>query len=158
MGVDVSLFAVGEVSDERLAEANAYVTEHSPRQFGFNWEAWRAGDRDKAEKVGPFLHRSDESHLGEPIIEYGNIVRYWGPKYRRGPWPTIYGAIRVLQAALPECAIHYAGDSGYYWIGDVDDRDAPNLDLRDVGELSLVTPRRLDRMWKLYLDQIEVTA
>lgn len=93
MGVDVNLYAQGVVTDDELVAANAYLTEH-------------LGEHDEHDE---WLSRSDS--YDTPRVEFCTWNRYYGPGYERGPWPTIYGHIRALRAALPKCAIHYGGDS-----------------------------------------------
>ena len=39
-------------------------------------------------------------------------TRYYGIGYERGDWPSIYGAIRLLQAAFPDARVCYGGGDG----------------------------------------------
>lgn len=94
MGVDVNLYAVGDVTDERLSEAKAYMAERFPAPEGSDW---------------PHLDRPEWEEDGR--IGWGCFDRYYGPGYERGDWPRIYAMIRALKAALPECTIHYGGDT-----------------------------------------------
>ncbi|MCP5028568.1 MAG: hypothetical protein GY929_20010 [Actinomycetia bacterium] len=91
MGVDVNLYAIGEVSDEELNQADA-------------WFFARARED---------LNRADATYDQELAnrIKVNTPARFYGPGYERGHWPDIYNMIRCLQAALPGCTVHYGGDS-----------------------------------------------
>lgn len=90
MGVDVVLYAKGEVSDAELEAANCFL---SARLYGRSddWLGRSAYDPD--------------------VVEFDSWGRYYGPGYERGDWPTIYGHIVALRAALPGCTVHYGADS-----------------------------------------------
>lgn len=94
MGVDVNLYAIGEVTDEQLAEAEKLVTS---RGLDVGWEGSPALERAK--------------YYDDDRIELNTLSRYYGPDYERGSWPSIFAMIRVLQAALPQCSIYYGGDT-----------------------------------------------
>lgn len=96
MGVDVNLYAVGPVSDEELATANAFFCERDLK----GWD----DDGD----CTPLLRSKYEA---DGRIEWNTGDRYYGPGYERGSWPRIYAAIRALQVALPQCAVFYGGDT-----------------------------------------------
>ncbi len=120
MGADSKLYAVGEVTDEELAAAEQFVRAHT--HGGFAWPDDATGD---------ILAR-----WGEPsVIEYRTSDRYFSPTYRRGDWPTIYTAIRVMQAAFPNCTIHYGSCHD-----DMDYGGSPEVD-----------PEMLDRNWAAWL-------
>lgn len=87
MGIDVNLYAVGEVSDEQFEAAGVYVKER------VQFDQWSTFDRNY------------DGH-----VELWTGHRYYGPGYERGPWPQIYAEIRAMQAALPWCAVYYGGD------------------------------------------------
>jgi hypothetical protein len=96
MGVDVNLYAVGEVTDDELAAAEEYMNSRVPQI------AWRDDSdctilvRDKREPNR---------------IEVSTGHRYYGPGYERGHWPTISTAILCLRVALPHCEVFYGGDT-----------------------------------------------
>ena len=96
MGIDVNLYAEGHVSDERLAEASAYMLA-------------RCSIADTFDGKRPPLGRATE--YDRPRIELSTFSRYYGPAYERGDWPSIYGAIRLLQRALHPLPVFYGGDS-----------------------------------------------
>lgn len=100
MGIDVNLYAVGEVSDEQLAVAEEYMTARVPAM------AWDVGNDEHR----VLLKRTE---YPEPDrIEVNTGMRYYGPGYERGDWPTIAGAILCLRAALPlGCRVFYGGDT-----------------------------------------------
>src|SRR5690349_3019641 len=98
MGIDVNLYAEGEVSDEELAAANLYMIN-------------RCDIADDWQKTGNVLNRDDEEWFTAPRVALSTMVRFYGEGYERGPWPNIYGAIRLLQTALPGCKVFYGGDS-----------------------------------------------
>lgn len=108
MGVDVNLYAEGAVSDAELAAANAYLDE---RLYGRDtyYEHWLA-----------------RSEYGHDRIEFCTLSRYYGPSYERGDWPTIYGYILAMRAALPNCVVRYGGDT---------DPDAPEADDEYLAEI-----------------------
>lgn len=97
MGIDVNLYAVGEVTDEELAEAEAYM------QARISGIAWRDGGD------ATILVRSKYADDGRIEVNTGH--RYYGPGYERGPWHTISAAILCLRVALPNCQVFYGGDS-----------------------------------------------
>lgn len=94
MGLDVNLYAVGDVSDEQLAAANEYLSKRSVTGF----------QRDDEP-----LERED--YHDEPRIVWMTASRYYGPDYERGWWPSIHNAIVCLRAALPHCTVHYGSDA-----------------------------------------------
>ncbi|HEU5026635.1 MAG TPA: hypothetical protein VFV01_17090 [Spirillospora sp.] len=96
MGIDVNLYAEGHVPDDRLAEASAYLLA-------------RCSIVDTFDGKWPVLAR--ENSYDRPRVVLSTMSRYYGPGYERGDWPSIYGAIRLLRAALPECRVFYGGDS-----------------------------------------------
>ncbi|OLT35615.1 hypothetical protein BJF84_13395 [Rhodococcus sp. CUA-806] len=120
MGIDVQLTVAGDISDEQLEQANAHVSAHDPGGFGLDLR-----------KDGRFLLR-DQTY--DERVQYYSLSRYWGPSYPRGYWPTIYAAIRVLQAAFPGMAVYY-GD-------DIDDEDLGDLCTREY----------LEQMWTRWLE------
>lgn len=107
MGIDVNLYAVGEVSDERLAEAEAFLVERELRI------AWTTDPADN-EAPRPNLRREPDGMFDEERVEFLTFSRYYGPGYERGTWPDIFTAILALRAALPECTVFYGGDTTDY--------------------------------------------
>ena len=110
MGIDVNLYAEGHVSDERLAEATAYMLD-------------RCYIVDTFDGKFPALER--DNSYDHPRIRVSTMSRYYGAGYERGDWPSIYGAIRLLQTALPGCVVHYGGDT---------DDDAPEVTEESLAE------------------------
>ena len=99
MGVDVNLYAVTSrrLTDEELAAADAFYRERVPCDQKYEEGLRRAFE----ERYGTMSNR----------VEVETMLRYYGPGYERGPWPQIYGMIRVLEAAMPvPSVIHYGGD------------------------------------------------
>lgn len=92
MGIDVDLYAIGDVTDEQLAAAEEYLSA----RFGPHDEY----DDSWLSRANYYVDR----------VEFNTADRFYGPGYERGSWPTIYGHIRALRAALPNCAIHYGRD------------------------------------------------
>lgn len=99
MGLDVNLYAEGEVSDDELSTADQFVMTRSVIAGGYGRTEMNA------------LARADEDWFDAPRIEFLTSSRYYGQGYERGDWPAIYGAIRLMQAALPDCRIFYGSDS-----------------------------------------------
>lgn len=97
MGVDVELYAVGEITDDEIAKAVAFI---GPRLS--SGMCWREDDGF------PLLDRP--SWAPERIC-LSTPSRLYGVGYERGDWPAIYGAIRLMQAAFPGRPIHYGGDN-----------------------------------------------
>lgn len=119
MGMDSNLYAAGKVTDEELAAAEQFVRGHD--HGGFGWPDKETGD---------LLCRWDMD-----VIRYRTLGRFFSPTYRRGEWPAIYTAIRVMQAAFPSCTIHYGSD-----------QDAP-----DFGGSPEVDAEMLERNWAAWL-------
>jgi hypothetical protein len=94
MGLDVNLYAEGVVTDEELAAAEAYF---AARSLSRPWDD------------GPHLART--TYPSDRIEVDCGGARYYGPGYERGPWPTIHADILLLRHALPQCTVHYGGDS-----------------------------------------------
>lgn len=99
MGVDVNLYVEIAPTDAELAAADAFFVARS--RIG---DAWQEND-DK------ILYRDVEEWFESPRVAVSTLARYYGPGYERGDWPTIYGAIRVLQAAFRGAKVFYGGDS-----------------------------------------------
>lgn len=97
MGIDVNLYAECDPSREQLAAAEDFFTSRT--NFGYRGEG------------GNVLAVDDDEWFEHPRVVVGTMARYYGPGYERGDWPSIYGAIRVLQAAFPEAKVYYGGDS-----------------------------------------------
>jgi hypothetical protein len=98
MGVDVTLYAEGEITDEEITAATEYLKAR----------CWIADDYDGK---WPLLSRESYDWFPAPRVELSNNQRYYGPGYERGDWPGIYGAIRLMQAAFPDRKVFYGGDS-----------------------------------------------
>jgi hypothetical protein len=90
MGLDVNLYAVGDVTDGQLAAANAFLTDRGV--VGWNWDREKPLARDGGR------------------IEWMTSSRYYGPGYERGNWPEIHNAIVCLRAAMPHCDVFYGSD------------------------------------------------
>jgi hypothetical protein len=95
MAKDVSLYAEGEITDEELATGAALLRA-------------RATIVDTLTPADPVLIRS--SYHRPPRVELATLSRYYSPTYDRGHWPSIYAAIRLMQAAFPHCRIFYGSD------------------------------------------------
>lgn len=101
MGVDVNLYAEGEVTDEQLATAETYLNARG-------YHGWTSDPNVN----GPVLRREHAFDDEEgPRVEFRTLWRFYGPGYERGDWPRIYGAIIALRSALPHCRVFYGGDS-----------------------------------------------
>ena len=96
MGVDVTLYAVGEPTDDELAEAEAFIRERCQ----LDQQGWTG--------TGTVLKRDG---YNPKMINFYTLDRWYGPGYERGWWPEIYNNIVVLRAALPGCVVHYGSDS-----------------------------------------------
>jgi hypothetical protein len=94
MGIDVNLYAVGDITDEQITAALPFVKAR------VDFDQWSSLERSKYEDDGR--------------VELSTGHRYYGPGYERGPWPSIYGEIRVMQAAFPGASVYYGGDSSDY--------------------------------------------
>jgi hypothetical protein len=102
MGVDVNLYALGEVTDEQLTAANEYAKTRTSA-----WDSW--GDQDQPFTRSTVWLGSDDTET--PCIQLSTMSRFYGPGYERGDWPGIYSAIRVMRAAFPHCRVFYGGDT-----------------------------------------------
>jgi hypothetical protein len=96
MGIDVNLYAEGHVTDEQLEEASAYMLA-------------RCSIADTFSGQFSVLERNDS--YDRPRVVLSTMSRYYGPAYERGDWPSIYGAIRLMQKALHPLPVFYGGDS-----------------------------------------------
>lgn len=116
MGADAYLYAVGPVTDDELVAANKYMLGRD-NGFGDNCE-------------GEYLMRS-EFPPEHDRIEFHNTQRLYDLEYTKGNWPIIYGAIRLMQAAFPQCVIHYGSDG--------------------MDDCPVVTDERMEEIWAFYL-------
>lgn len=114
MGLDVNLYVEAEITDEYLQLASAYMRSKV--------EEFVVDDMPALEK---------EAVDGRTRIVVNTWTRYYGFNYERGPWPEIYGAIRVLQAMFPGYPVYYGPDT------------------TDTGEA--VTEAFLEEMWGHFL-------
>lgn len=57
------------------------------------------------------LEFEDRTEWTQPRVIANVTQRYYGNGYERGDWPSIFGAIRLLQAAFPTARVFYGGDS-----------------------------------------------
>lgn len=96
MGIDVNLYVEADVSPERLNAAE---------------EVLRARSTIPDARNGRALVVEDDDWLPRPRVSLYTLSRYYGPGYERGDWPSIYGAIRLMQALFPEAKVYYGGDS-----------------------------------------------
>lgn len=100
MGVDILLYAEATPTDQELEAAR---------------ELFRRSDiaddyvRD-GEVVWRCLEFEDENEWRGARVVANVSPRFYGPGYERGDWPSIYGAIRLLQAAFPKARVFYGGD------------------------------------------------
>lgn len=93
MGLDVNLYATGEITDEQIKAANDF--------FGHRISiAWL----DSGSPVKRSEYHSDR-------VVFDTLERYYGPGYERGDWPGIYGAIRALGHLMPDATVYYRSDS-----------------------------------------------
>jgi hypothetical protein len=98
MGIDVTLYAEGEITDEEIAAGIALIQP-------------RCSIVDTFDGKYPVLAREDHDWLPAPRVSLSTMNRYYGPYYERGDWPGIYGAIRLMQAAFPGRKVFYGGDT-----------------------------------------------
>ncbi len=61
------------------------------------------------------------------------VMRYYGPGYERGQWPTIAGVLTAVQHMYPECEIRYGSDAD------------------DIDGMKAVTPDFMAQMWRYWL-------
>lgn len=104
----MTLYAVGDVTDEQLAEANAYLQARGVDGLGDEPPLRRCRDGGAAD-WGAWLGHSVPTP--QPAVEWYWSPRYYGPGYERGYWPDIHNAIVCLRAALPHCTVHYGSDT-----------------------------------------------
>jgi hypothetical protein len=90
MGIDIMLFAVGEVTEAEFVAAVEFFRLRSDSE----------------------LER--RTSYSAPIVECESSQRFYGLNYERGYWPVIYNDIRLMQTAFPNCTIHYDGDYSWY--------------------------------------------
>lgn len=91
MGLDVTLFAEGDISDEQIAVAEALFRERG------QLDPWKNG----------YLERSEHEPNG---VQHSTLMRYYGPGYERGNWPAIYADILLMRAAFPGMTVYYGHD------------------------------------------------
>lgn len=101
MGVDVLLYAEATPTAQEL-EAARELFRRSPIADDY--------ERD-GEVRWHCLEFEDETEWSRPRVVANVTPRYYGPGYERGDWPSIYGAIRLLQAAFPTARVFYGGDT-----------------------------------------------
>jgi hypothetical protein len=103
MGVDVLLYAETTPTAQELEKARELFRRSDVADdYSIDGEAkWQC------------LEFEDETEWTRARVEAMVTCRYWGPGYERGNWPSIYGAIRLLQAAFPSARVFYGGDSDY---------------------------------------------
>lgn len=88
MGMDVTIYAIGPVTDDELAVAVKFFA-----------------DRDLRGTPTRFDREPD-------VIEIDmNGARFYGEGYERGPWPEIATNIMATVAAFPQCHVEYGGDA-----------------------------------------------
>lgn len=92
MGVDMMLYAVGDITDDEIEAAHTFLG------------AWRFD-------FGCALRRARTYHDDGPRVEWWNGYRYYGPGYERGHWPSIYACIRGMRAAFPHATVFYGPDT-----------------------------------------------
>lgn len=97
MGLDVTLFVEGDVTDEQIEAAEKLFAERSLL------DTW--GD-------SVYIQRSDY-HPGR--VERKTLHRYYGPGYERGDWPMIYADILLMRAAFPGMTVYYGSDCQDTW-------------------------------------------
>jgi hypothetical protein len=94
MGMDAWIYAVGEVSEDDLAAAEAYLAKAPVSTY--------------PRKNGPYLSRGTHPYR----LDFDtDTARYYGTHYTRGHWPSIHADILLLRRALPSCSIHYGSDA-----------------------------------------------
>lgn len=91
MGIQATVMAVGEISDEQIVAAEGYLRER-------RW-AFYGGE--------PFLER--EKHHSDQVT-FQRLSSRYTPFYRRGEWPYIHAVILAMRTAFPHCTILYGGD------------------------------------------------
>lgn len=91
MGIQATVMAVGEITDEQIAAAETYLAE---RRWAFY------GDE-------PFLNR-EKSDVTQ--VTFQRLSSRYSPFYRQGEWPYIHAVILAMRAAFPHCKILYGGD------------------------------------------------
>lgn len=98
MGVDVQLYAQGDITDEQVAAAERFLRS-------------RLGDPPDWKTPAAWLHRNQ---WHDDRVDFtDDFMRYYGPHYERGDWPRIHSWIRLMMAAFPDAEICYGGDSDF---------------------------------------------
>ena len=96
MGVDVVLVAsdpINEIPDERIT----WINKRMEALF------------DGGDEYDRFVR------VDEQAIKWRTLRRYYGEYYERGNFKDIYLVYRLIKYALPDCHIHYHGDSGPFY-------------------------------------------
>lgn len=119
MGANASIYAAGDVSDEELARAEA-VVRRLDRGFG-----------EPNEYTGNYLDRI----VDPPRVQYRTLDRFFSPARPNRDWPSIYAAIRIMQAAFPDRTIHYGSDEDDF----------------DFGGSPIATPLMIETNWAAWL-------
>lgn len=101
MGIDVTLFAIGEVSEEELLTAIDFMNSRCPDS---SWDGHSILERNK-------------NNWNK--IEVNTPYRWYGPGYERGYWPAIYNLVACTQAALPQCKVYFGPDT--IWDDDIEE-------------------------------------
>jgi hypothetical protein len=104
MGVDVLLYAETTPTSQELETArNLFRRSAVADDYEHDGQVrWRC------------LEFEDETEWSRPRVVANVTTRYYGDGYERGDWPSIYGAIRLLQAAFPSARVFYGGDTTDY--------------------------------------------
>ena len=103
MGIDVLMYAETNPTAQELEAARdlfrrSAIADDYSVDGELKWSCLEFEDEDETEQSS--------------MRVVANVTcRYWGPGYERGDWPSIYGAIRLLQTAFPTARVFYGGDS-----------------------------------------------
>jgi hypothetical protein len=101
MGIDLGLYVIGKLTDDGMAEAEAFLAKNAPI-------ADQTGDA-----TGVLMESEREN---DPTVELYSLSRTFSPYYLRGYWPDIYQSILAMQTAFPGKVVYYGdvGQSDYH--------------------------------------------
>jgi hypothetical protein len=96
MGVDVLLYVEVDAEPDGLDVISSTFRSRAP---GWVWE------------YGGLTYEAHD-WLATPRVDASSSMRFFGPGYERGSWPTILRAIGTLVELFPGRKVFYGGDTG----------------------------------------------
>lgn len=102
MGIDARIYAVGEVSDERLESARTALREKNLKVDFFHEKL--------IQRV--MLWPDERSTVFVRGVELMILDRYYSPNYPRGQWSVLLEAVLAMRELFPDLDVVYTSDAG----------------------------------------------